>query len=202
MKYKIVCVIRTLFIVVTFSGCQLAREDLAQTKESDNLIGVFVTYEHLDLFDMESYLNDNISKFSKGGNVEINGVDDKYNNRLYATLVQEEKTAMGGEKYTNSQYMFEGLEGISMFSPKITDPITGDSYISSGASDGISDCKSHYNGGDNEEGIELEGTIYVASGAMSDAIYINPVYQSEDGKVYLQSGQGFIATGDNGEGGV
>lgn len=203
MKNKILCIILTLLMVVTFSGCQLAREDLAQTKEGDKLIGVFVTYEHLDLFDMESYLNDNISKFSKGGNIEINGAHDIYNNRLYATLVEEELTAVNsGEKHSMFSYVFEGLDGISMFAPTITDPITGDSYSSSSSGKGISDPKYHVKRGDNEEGIELEATIYVASGAMSDAIYINPVYQSDDSKVYLQSGQGFMASGDNGEGGV
>ncbi|MEG0913617.1 MAG: hypothetical protein RSD35_03535 [Oscillospiraceae bacterium] len=202
MKNKAVCIILTLLLAAAFSGCQLAHEELAQPKKDDKLIGVFVTYEHLDLFDMESYLNDNINNFSDGGSIQINGDDDKYNNRLDATLIQEEKTATGGEKYTDSRYVFEGLEGISMFSPAITDPITGDSYVSSDADAGIADCKSHYSEVDNEKVIELEGTVYVTSGAMSDGIYMNPVYQSDDGAVYLQSGQGFMASGDNGEGGV
>ncbi|MEG0900008.1 MAG: hypothetical protein RSF40_09910 [Oscillospiraceae bacterium] len=202
MKSKLVCFVLTSIMVITLSGCQLAKEDLSQVKGQDRLIGVYVTYEHLDLFDMESYLNDNINKLSKGGNIEIKGDTNKYNNRLYATLLQEEVTATGGEKYKVSQYVFENLQGISMFSPTITDPITGNTYISSDSSMGIADLKSHYNSDDNEEGITLEGTIYVASGAMSDAIYINPVYQSEDESVYLQAGQGFSATGDNGEGDV
>lgn len=202
MKNKIVCFVFALLMVVTSSGCQLAKENLSQEKAQDRLIGVYVTYKYLDLFDMESYLNDNINKFANGGNIQVSGDTEKYNNRLYATLVQEEVTATGGEKYTVSQYVFENLEGISMFSPTITDPITGDSYSSSGSSEGIADYKSHYNSGDNEEDIALEGTIFVTSGAMSDAIYINPVYQSEDESVYLQAGQGFSATGDNGEGGV
>lgn len=203
MKNKVLCMLVTLLIVLTFSGCQLAYEELAQTKESDKLIGVFVTYEHLDLFDMENYLNDNISKFSKGGNMVINGADDKYNNRLYATLVEEELTAVeSGEKQSMFSYVFEGLDGISMFASTITDPITGDSYSSTSSDNGISDSKYHLKSGDSEEEIELEGTIYVASGEISNAFYINPVYQSGDGKVYLQSGQGFMVSGDNNEGGV
>lgn len=212
MKNKTVCIILTLLImfmmfivliVVTFSGCQLAHEDLAQIKENDRLIGVFVSYEHLDLFDMESYLNDNASKFFSGGNnIEISDVDEKYNNRLYATLMEKEMTAIGGEKYTYSDYIFEGIDGISMFAFTSTDPITGNRCTSSISGDGISDHKYHIKRGDNGEGIELEGSIFVASGAMSDAIYINPVYQSEGGKVYLQSGQGFMASSDNDEGGV
>lgn len=202
MKNKICCIVLALLITIAFSGCQLAREDLLPSKENNRLIGVFVSYDYIDLFDMESYLNDNINKFSNGGNIQINDVNDKYNNRLYAKLVEKEMTATGGEKYTNSEYIFDGLDGITMFSPRITDPITGNSYISSGASNGISDMKSNYKSTDNEEKIELEGTIYLSSGAMSSGIYINPVYQSEDGKVYLKSGHGFMTSGDNGEGGV
>lgn len=203
MKNKILFMILTLLIVLTFSGCQLAHEDLAQAKVKDKLIGVFVTYEHLNLFNLEDYLNDNINKLSEGGNIEINNSTNIDNNRFYARLVEEELTAEdNGEKHILLSYIFEGLEGISMFVATITDPNTGDDYSSVSSGDGVSDPKYHIKSGDNEEEIEPEGTIYVASGAMSDPIYINPVYQRDDGKVYLQSGQGFKASGDNSEGEV
>jgi len=111
-------------------------------------------------------------------------------------------TSSEGEKYTNTQFVFEELLGIGMFAPTVVDPRLEDmTYISAGG-DCFTDTKFHVKSGDNEDGLELSGTLYISSGAMSDAIYINPVYQSEDGRVYLVSGQGFAATGDNGEGGV
>lgn len=190
MKNKIICIILVIFTMVAFTGCQLAHEDLSQAKTNDRLIGVFVSYEHIDLFDMEGYLNDNIGKLANGGEIEIDGSSSQYNNRLYAKLVDEEVTTTDGEKYTKYKYVFEGVDGISMFSPTITDPVTGDSYSSGGSGNGISNFKYNVKVGDNKEGIELEGTIYIASG-MSKTLFTNPVYQSNDGKVYLLSGQGF-----------
>lgn len=200
MKNKIICIILAIVTMVGFTGCQLAHEDLAQAKINDRLIGVFVSYEYIDLFDFEGYLNDNIGKLANGGEIKIDGTDNQYNDRLYATLVDEEITTTDGEKHTNYKYVFESVDGISMFSPTIIDPVTGDSYSSSSSHNGISDLKYHVNVGDNEKGIELEGTIYIASGAMSKTLFTNPVYQSNDGKVYLLSGQGFSSDNlDEGE---
>lgn len=199
MKNKIICIILAIVTMVAFTGCQLAHEDLAQAKINDRLIGVFVSYEYIDLFDIEGYLNDNIGKLANGSEIEIDGANSQYNNRLYATLVEEELTTTDGEKYTKYKYVFEGVDGISMFSPSITEPVTGDSYSSSSSDNGISDLKYNVKVGDNEKGIELEGTVYIASG-MSMTLFTNPVYQSNDGKVYLLSGEGFSSENiDEGE---
>lgn len=186
--------------MVSFTGCQLAHEDLAQAETNDRLIGVFISYEHIDLFDIGGYLNDNIGKLANGGEIEIDGANSQYNDRLYATLVDEEVTTTDGEKYTKYKYVFEGVDGISMFSPSITEPVTGDTYSSSSSDNGISDLKYNVKVGDNEKGIELEGTVYIAAGAMYKAFFTNPVYQSNDGKVYLLSSDGFSSDSiDEGE---
>lgn len=201
MNKRISAVLLTLLVVFTLTGCQLAREDGTAEKGQNKLIGVYVSYDHIDLFDFESYMNDNL-KFS-GGELKIDGESQKYEGRMYAIRKDEVKTASQGEKYTHTEFIFEEVEGIGMFSPTITDSLNNDlTYISSSGDEGFTDVKSHVKSGDNEDGIELEGTVYISSGAMSDAIYINPVYQSTDGRVYLVAGQGFVATGDNGEGGV
>ncbi len=200
MSRKPFAVITALLIIFTLSGCQLAREDGEANNGMDKLIGVYVSYEHVDLFDLEGYINDNLN-FS-GGEIKIEGETKKYEGRMYATQKDEVKTSSEGEKYTETQFVFEELPGIGMFAPTVVDPLLEDrTYISAGG-DGFTDTKFHVKSGDNEDGLELSGTLYISSGAMSDAIYINPVYQSEDGKVYLVSGHGFAATGDNGEGGV
>ena len=200
MSRKLFAVITALLIIFTLSGCQLAHEDEAANNGIDKLIGVYVSYDHVDLFNLEGYINDNLN-FS-GGEIKIEGETKKYEGRMYATRKDEMRTSSEGEKYTNTQFVFEELPGIGMFAPTVVDPRLEDrTYISAGG-DGFTDTKFHVRSGDNEDGLELSGTLYISSGAMSDAIYINPVYQSEDGKVYLVSGQGFAATGDNGEGGV
>lgn len=200
MSRKLFEIITALLIIFTLSGCQLAREDGEANKSMDKLIGVYVSYDHVDLFDLEGYINDNLN-FS-GGEIKIEGETKKHEGRMYALQKDEVRTSSEGEKHTETQFVFEGIPGIGMFAPTVVDHRLEDmTYISAGG-DGFTDTKFHIKSGDNEDGIELSGTLYISSGAMSDAIYINPVYQSEDGKVYLMSGQGLASTGDNEEGGV
>lgn len=200
MSRKLFAIIIALLVIFTLSGCQLAREDGAANKGMDRLIGVYVSYDHVDLFDLEDYINDNLN-FS-GGEIKSEGETKKYEGRMYATQKDEIIASSQGEKYTNTHFVFEELSGIGMFAPTVVDPLLEDRTYISASGDGFTDTKFHVKSGDNEDGIELSGTLYISSGAMSDAIYINPVYQSEDGKVYLMSGQGFSATSDNGGGGV
>lgn len=53
-----VLLLMQLLMLTLLSGCQLARED--EGENGDRLVGVFVTTEYIDLFDMERYLNDNL----------------------------------------------------------------------------------------------------------------------------------------------
>ena len=201
MNKKILAILLTLTIIFSFSGCQLALPDGATEKGQDRLIGAYLSYEHIDLFDFEGYMNDNLT--FAGGEIKIEGDSQKYAGRMYATRKDDVKTASQGEKYTETNFVFDEVEGIGMFSPTITDPLNNDlTYISSSGDEGFCDGKFNVKSGDNEDGLELEGTVYISSGDMSSAVYINPVYQSEDGRVYLVSGQGFSFTGDNNEGGV
>lgn len=198
---KIFMLILTLIATFALTGCQLALQNGATGKSQDKLIGVYVSYDYVDLFDFESYMNNNL-KFS-GGEIKIDGTTQKYEGRMYATRKDKVKTVSQGEKYTETIYVFEETPGIGLFTPTIIDPINPDVIcIASGGDEGFSDVKRHVKSGDNEDGLELEGTVYIPSGSMSSAIYINPVYQSADGSIYLISGQGFSATGDNSEGGV
>lgn len=199
MKNKLGYLISSLIMVVILSGCQLAHEDLATEKTTDRLIGVFITYESLDLYDMDAYLKDNFTKLSSGDNV-IPEVEDKYNNRLYASFVEKEMTDEYGEIKTNSEYVFEGIEGIPMFAYTIMNPVSGDNYTISNFEEGIFEAKSHIICGDNEEGIELEGTLYVDNNTKPQSVYVNPVYQSADNQVYLLGGDGLWFGEDQVEG--
>lgn len=202
MKNKLGYLISSLIMVVTLSGCQLAREDLATTKEQDKLIGVYITYESLDLFDMDRYLQDNFEKLSKGENVQMNQSqnNNEYHNRLYATLVEKEMTDEKGNQYIDSEYVFDGLEGLAMFSYESNDPISGDGYSINTSNDGILELTMSVLIGDQEEGMELAGTLYVQTGAELTTLYLNPVYQNEDHQIYLLSGQGTTFGGESLEG--
>lgn len=184
-----------LLIIFLFSGCQLAREDGMAEKSADKLIGAFVTYEHIDLFDMEGFLNDN-AKVS-GGEFVIEGNLQKYNGRLYATRKDTVETTEEGEKYTKTTYEFEGIEGVGLLAPTVFDSSDDEnSHVMSGNDDGIANFKINMNYGDYAEGMELEGTVHVSPRAQENHVFINPIYQCKNGEVYLVSaknGYGYSA---------
>lgn len=91
-------VVRTLMLglamVLPLTGCQLALPG-EESAQDDRLIGVYVTTEYLDLFDIESYLEDNLNAGWTGG--EITGDTDPYEGRVYAVRTEDGK------------YVFEGV---------------------------------------------------------------------------------------------
>jgi hypothetical protein len=189
-------VLLCLIILLTFSvyGCQLARED-GLNVEKDRLVGVYVTKEHLDLFDFESYISDNINTIGRGGEISV-ADSEKYGGRKYAELKRKylinEET---GQETSNWEYVFEGIDGIRFFYVQVEQP-DGESYFSSYSDGAISDGHV-YVGNDTS----LEGTIYTSPRG-PNAFYLNPVYQSSDGKVYLTAGSGISFSGDKSEGAV
>lgn len=177
-------ILMTIALILQLSGCQLAKDDGAaeNTQTRDKLIGVFVTTEPLDLFDMEGYLNDHIHglDFDDNGNTQVSldsGHAD-YSRQLNAVYKPSNNNTVG-------EYIFEGVDGIAMFQPNITQDGTDASIVNVTQIDPeISDI--HSTAGDTNK---LEGTIYVAN-TKYFAIYCNPVYQKPDGSVYLLSGHG------------
>lgn len=185
------------------TGCQLAKENAGLSNNGDRLIGVFVTKEYLDLFDMEGYLNDNISKLTDGGENILDGNISKYQGRLYAIL----KTRVLTEEYTGNttntkEFVFDSVDGIAYFAATVPATEDEDSFITSGSDEGISDGHSSYICGDEEESITLEGTIYGSIGHAGNDFYINPIFQSADGSVYATAGSGYMMNGIQGEGAV
>lgn len=196
MKNRLFSAALALLLILPITGCQLAREDSGENPDASRLIGVMITTEHLDLFDFEGYLNDNLGSLS-GGEINIDGSTSKYQGRLYAELREQALTSEEtGETTLNYEYVFENA--ISFFAARyVTD---SESYIGTGSDEAISDGQSSYFYGDNEEKISLEATIYVLPEYFGKAFYINPVYQSADGSVYAMTGNGFQISGGSGEG--
>lgn len=180
-------------LIVSLSGCQLAKEDGMAQVEEERLVGVLVTKEYLDLFDMDRYLKDNISSFVDGKTTYVNE-DKQYSGRIYAELKPKTLTHVeSGKTVETWEYEFEEIDGISFFTAKMdsTDGISSfHTYFDSAISDG------YYTMG-NESSIE--GTIYRVP-TDYDAVYVNPVYQSSDGRVYVMSGSGYSSSGIEDEG--
>lgn len=193
-----------LFLVISLSGCiQLAKEDAGGNAKQDLLIGIFITQEHLDLFDTESYLNDYLSGKVTKDPVIIDTTNNKYQGRLYAALTERILTdEVTGRPFHIREFVFEDIKGIPFFSARIPEGLNDPGFTSTGSDRAISDGHSALHYGDDEESTSLEGTLYIPAENQDIIHYINPVYQSADGSVYAVSGNGHMIGGISSEGTV
>ena len=197
---KIIALILPALVILSFAGCQLARGDAGENPDAGRLVGVFITTEYLDLFDMEGYLNDNLSGLS-GGEINMDGDAGAYQGRLYAVLTERELTGEDtGEKTLIEEYVFEGVAGISYFVARFPDKENIEGYWGNSSDDAVSDGHVAFSYGDEADSITLEGTLYVSPGIFGKTYYINPVYQSADGRVYTVTGSGSRVDGVQDEG--
>jgi hypothetical protein len=186
----LLCCTATLYLC---ASCRLALENEGTDTQEDRLIGVFVTAEHIDLFDFEGYMNDNLNTAS-GGEIVMNGETREYQGRLYASPVTRTSTNdETGETSERREYVFENVKGFAYYAPTTSDMI----YTAS--DEAISDSHVNFNYGDYESGKTMKGTIYVVpTGRIT--YFFNPVYQNSDGDVYLTTGQGMASSGTVAEG--
>lgn len=201
MKIKrIIYTFLIILLLLNMTGCQLALEDKGESNNRDRLIGILVTDEYLDLFDLEGYLNDNINKFSGGGSIMIEGDNREYEGRLYAKLTTKTLKDETGNTFDTREFVFDDVKGIAYFFATV--PATEDegSFTTSGSDEAISDGHMSIHHGDDEVKTSLEGTIYISMGQVDKSLYINPVCQSSDGSVYVTSGNGIMLASEQGEG--
>lgn len=89
---------------------------------------------------------------------------------------------------------FVGLDGQRCFFSQKED---GEgSYYGTTADDALSDRKVHLTSSDEGEKVEQELTLYMQSCPGSWRRFVNPVYQTGDGAIYVQTGQGISAPAD------
>lgn len=172
-------------------GCQLAQPDgdVAATARGDQLVGVFITTQYLDLMDWDAWLEDNAGKIADGELVLPEG--SGATQRFYATLTENTITDRDGEAHTVTQYVFEGLEGIILASYRMGDFSDPDSlYHSTDCGEGVQDVSTRLMAMDDGTLREVLGTIYLLSDSGESIFYFNPVYQTADGAVYLVPGNG------------
>ena len=200
--------------------------------DRDLVVGYLITREHLDLYDHDAWLEDNIGDIIAGkyespsidaDDLAFSGMNSPYAGRLYAELVKRPLYDENGKEagYTH-EYVFPGIEGINFFTALVTDG--EESYMTTVSDTAVSDSNAHFKTTDEGEERILEGTLYVAAvGDGEDSgetvqlpdgsvmarvpegahvVYLNPVCQSADGAVYVQTGFGYSWSGSRAEGGV
>lgn len=196
-------------ILLLTCGCSLA-QPAPETDPivEDRLIGVLITTQYLDLFDMEAWLNDNINRVALGGETVIDGDTSRYKGRIYAQRVEEEYVASDGVTRTRIDFQFpEELKGEALICPTLTDE-RGEHYTASINGHIFSNTHTHIKGNDAATAIELTATVYydpltiqreTVNALYEDGtegteehicFYHNPVYQTDAGDVYVTSGSG------------
>lgn len=177
----------------TLGGCTLAVPDAGEEGSSDRMIGAFITTEYLDLYDMESYLNDHASSLVNDGSITL-GNDSKYEGKLFADVEKGETDSPSEWKIS-----FGDMDGQYMLMPVSTDE-NGETYMGNLCSDGINEPYLQSNVSDDSEEQELSGTIYEVADGTEKVWYVNPVYQTESGEIYAITGNGYSNGGRDTEG--
>ncbi len=187
---KISSVLLSLLLLLSMTGCQLARTDMEAAK--DRLVGVLMTTEYLDLFDMESYLNDHLNII--GGDIVIDGDTSAYQGRIYASFVPKTLYGENGETIEDEDLLFSDLKGIHFVTARMKDE--GEYYNRVYSSEGLLNARTTYHYTDFEDSVTLEGEIWMVQNSGDIMIYLNPVYQDSEGRFYVTPGHGFHSSGD------
>lgn len=188
-KWIVILLCAALAVVAFIAGFSGVIDLTKQPEEntgtqSDRLIGALITKEYLDLFDFDSYFQDNASHIVNGGVIDEQEVSQYYE-RLYASNTPGEH---------HSEVAFEGVNGISIFCAYIeTD---GEGYWTSSGDEGYADGYWHLTDADELQRVEMEGTVYSSTLSGWKCFYVNPMYQTSDGRIYVIPGSGNSFGGD------
>ena len=164
--------IALILAVCMLAGCQLAREEKNEDRHQDKLVGVFVTFERLDLdFDIEGWLNDNPGALKDGEVTLEPGEGMDYQEKLPVTLSDE-------------GWVVPGHEGISV------GRYWNGEYWTGFSSEGICELNSNISATDAGDNIAVEGIVYFPADA-EVMLCTNPVYQTPEGEFYVVQGNSF-----------
>lgn len=188
------CVLIGIFVLGVANVFQFAKEPAPEQNENSRLIGMLITKEYLDLFDMERFLNDHSSQLLQGQKISAQQ-SSEYQDRIYASLTDEFLRNEKGEPHALKKYVFDEIDGIAFFCPEYTDE-AGEIYQGSDTDDAITDVSLAVSSTNEEESISMEGTIYVSTLNGPTRFYFNPVYQNDAGDVYVETGNGTSHSGD------
>lgn len=176
--------VSAVFMALTASGCTLAVPDAGTDGNGDRLIGAFITSEYLDLYDMESYLNDHASSLMSNSSITI-GNDSRYEGKLVATVDKE-----GAQSSSEWKISFGDIKGEYVLMPVTTDE-NGEDMVGNLCSDGVGDPYLNYSVTDDGEEQDISVTIYQQTAKKEKTYYVNPVYQTENGDIYAMTGNGY-----------
>ena len=161
--------IALILAVCMLAGCQLASEEKTENPYQDKLVGVFVTFEPMELgFDIEGWIEDN-------------GITDGAEISMEESLQYQEKLPV---TLSDEGWIVPGHEGISV------GRYWNGEYWTGFSGEGICEMNSNIAAGDDGDNIKVEGTVYFPADA-EVMLCTNPVYQTPEGEFYVVQGQSF-----------
>lgn len=177
--------ILALALCMILSGCSLAQQEDSRTSSADPMVGVLVTLQPLDLFDFESYVNDNAGTILRGG--EISQADAvRYQNCLFAKWDDDAQA-----------YVFPQTQGYVLLNTRRQDE--HGEYENLQTDDVFCHTRTALSYTDEEARHDFSSTLYAASkSGASCAFFVNPIFQTADGRVYAQGGTGVSTNTDDG----
>ena len=159
--------IALMLAVCMLAGCQLASEEKTEDPYQDKLVGVFVTFEPMELgFDIEGWIEDN-------------GITDGAEISMEESLQYQEKCPV---TLSDEGWVVPGYEGISV------GRYWNGEYWTGFSGEGICEMNSNIAAGDDGDNIKVEGTVYFPADA-EVMLCTNPVYQTPEGEFYVVQGQ-------------
>lgn len=182
MKRNLFAALITAGLLLSLTGCQLAQEERVG---QDRLVGAFITTEYLDLMDMEAYLNDHLDEAKKGGEILVDGDTRAYEERIYGVNESDDPE--------HPDYTFPGLEGVAIY--YIPVDAGEDSYWTSGTAE-EAQLYTAFNLSDDMDEIVVTADLYVSADGGQHDFYANPIYQTEEGELYLTGGTGISGVMD------
>ena len=161
--------IALILAVCMLAGCQLASVEKKEDPYQDKLVGVFVTFEPMELgFDIEGWIEDN-------------GITDGAEISMEESLQYQEKRPV---TLSDEGWVVPGYEGISV------GRYWNGGYWTGFSGEGICEMNSNIAAGDDGDNIKVEGTVYFPADA-EVMLCTNPVYQTPEGEFYVVQGQSF-----------
>ena len=170
LNKKVICVICLLLAaMMSLSACQLAvpdAENPGEVEKYDQLMGVLLTKGPMEEFDPLALIEDGeYTEYTDDG-------------RVYGTVSED-----GGI------YKFGDIEGTVIALHEVDENCYGFVMRKGLVS------KFNYFVNDLDEGAEhkaehkIEGTVWVSADAEEVILYMNPIYRTPDGRVYVMSGE-------------
>ena len=169
---------------VDFKGKEEVEEKPANP---DRMIGLFITNDEIG----RTQSLPGVEQFQNVKRETMDGVFTGYaeESRLYAVRTEKGDPDGNGGTETSTGYRFEGVNGVPFFAPTVKDDKLDTMIFCLGPQ--ISETGISSNESEEEKDLQLYGTIYFSPSVLRDYVLggtlfcFYPVYQTEDGEVYM-----------------